>query len=477
MTNYTVATNFGAKDALISGNPLKGLKGAELTVEFNNIATAVGTKQDSTYTPPGSGAVATTVAAKLAQEINAKDFGAVGNGVTLDSTAIANAFAANATGPIFLTGGPYNFTLGISGTNKGLLSYTEGASQDIWYWGRDYSGTKTAGVGAANLGTGPAGFMFDLRNDTAAANAGFFGNDFVRALYGRTVFGSSLAGGGRIGVLGEAIHSLGATNIGSGNRNYVGVVGNSHSFTGDGGVPGTNRGAYFGGNFNGYGDAAATNLLEVTGGEADTFTQTGASMAYLLGWSIVGNNSVHGTNCDAALSIGGSTSGVYGPHVGWNFGVCFTNLNGNDATYSGTTLIGAYFNTVGLRTITAGLDTSKFTCTSGIVLGPNLVLGDNTLNLGASGANVSTVQAGNNVAAANLDLMPKGGGAARVYDGIAGTVRMFIENVNGIRLVPVASGAPQNNGELMIQATSNTSLTFKFKGSDGTIRTNSLTLA
>jgi hypothetical protein len=42
---------------------------------------------------------------------------------------------------------------------------------------------------------------------------------------------------------------------------------------------------------------------------------------------------------------------------------------------------------------------------------------------------------------------------------------------------PGSSVTPANNGDLVIQATSNTSLTFKYKGSDGTVRSASLTLA
>lgn len=42
---------------------------------------------------------------------------------------------------------------------------------------------------------------------------------------------------------------------------------------------------------------------------------------------------------------------------------------------------------------------------------------------------------------------------------------------------PAASLTPENNGELMIEATSNTELTFKYKGSDGTVRSNTLTLS
>jgi len=47
LTDYVKSTNFTSKDSLPSGNALKIIKGTEFDVEFNNIATAVGTKADS----------------------------------------------------------------------------------------------------------------------------------------------------------------------------------------------------------------------------------------------------------------------------------------------------------------------------------------------------------------------------------------------------------------------------------------------
>jgi hypothetical protein len=47
MSNYVKSTNFATKDNLVSGNPLKIVKGTEIDTEFNNIATAISTKQDS----------------------------------------------------------------------------------------------------------------------------------------------------------------------------------------------------------------------------------------------------------------------------------------------------------------------------------------------------------------------------------------------------------------------------------------------
>ena len=46
-----------------------------------------------------------------------------------------------------------------------------------------------------------------------------------------------------------------------------------------------------------------------------------------------------------------------------------------------------------------------------------------------------------------------------------------------ITIRPGSSVTPANNGDVMFQLTSNTSLTFKAKGSDGTVRSGSVTLS
>jgi hypothetical protein len=46
MAEYVKSTNFATKDNLTSGNPAKIVKGTEIDTEFNNIATAIATKQD-----------------------------------------------------------------------------------------------------------------------------------------------------------------------------------------------------------------------------------------------------------------------------------------------------------------------------------------------------------------------------------------------------------------------------------------------
>ena len=47
MSNYTKATDFAAKDALLTGNPSKLVRGTEINTEFAAIQTAVNSKADA----------------------------------------------------------------------------------------------------------------------------------------------------------------------------------------------------------------------------------------------------------------------------------------------------------------------------------------------------------------------------------------------------------------------------------------------
>ena len=59
-----------------------------------------------------------------------------------------------------------------------------------------------------------------------------------------------------------------------------------------------------------------------------------------------------------------------------------------------------------------------------------------------------------------------------VYDSLAGVRTMM----SAPAIFPLASTTPAINGELDIEATSNTTLTFKYKGSDGVVRSGTITL-
>ncbi len=76
------------------------------------------------YTPSGTGAVATTMQAKLREKISIKDFGAVGDGVTDDTAAIQLALDSGATA-VFAPAGIYNIS-GITVPSTVKAFYGEG---------------------------------------------------------------------------------------------------------------------------------------------------------------------------------------------------------------------------------------------------------------------------------------------------------------------------------------------------------------
>lgn len=66
-------------------------------------------------------------------------------------------------------------------------------------------------------------------------------------------------------------------------------------------------------------------------------------------------------------------------------------------------------------------------------------------------------------------------GKFEINNGTTGTFRDLV--LRDLHSFPQASLTPATNGELVVEATSNTTLTFKLKGSDGTVRSGTVTLA
>jgi len=110
MSNYSKTTNFAVKDALITGDPLKVVKGTDINTEFDNIATAIATKTDNAgaaitagtitgatinnstigATTPTTGAF-TTVAASGLVTANGGETVASGQTLTLTGATVAGA--------------------------------------------------------------------------------------------------------------------------------------------------------------------------------------------------------------------------------------------------------------------------------------------------------------------------------------------------------------------------------------------------
>jgi hypothetical protein len=75
------------------------------------------------YTQGGTGATATTVQARLRQYVSVKDFGAVGNGVTDDTTAIQNAVNYAISNPVnlYFPSGTYLLSARITGSSANKI--------------------------------------------------------------------------------------------------------------------------------------------------------------------------------------------------------------------------------------------------------------------------------------------------------------------------------------------------------------------
>jgi len=76
------------------------------------------------YDPPFTNGVSTNVQAKLSQYVTAEDFGAVGDGVANDTTALQNAIDALTSGQILVMEGNYKITTGLTITNKSRIRLT-----------------------------------------------------------------------------------------------------------------------------------------------------------------------------------------------------------------------------------------------------------------------------------------------------------------------------------------------------------------
>lgn len=138
MSNYVKSTDFAAKDALVSGNPLKLIKGTEINDEFNNIQTAIATKADLSSPALSGNPTAPTQA--------------IGNNSTrLANTAFVQQEISNAEAAINITGGT------IAGVGLSNATITGGTVSGL-----------TNPLAVADGGTG---------NATLTANSVLLGND------------------------------------------------------------------------------------------------------------------------------------------------------------------------------------------------------------------------------------------------------------------------------------------------------------
>jgi hypothetical protein len=92
LSNYVKSTDFASKDALLTGNPAKIIKGTEIDTEFNDISTAISTKAD-TASPTFTGTPAAPTAAGGTNTTQIATTAFVGAEISADLTTERSATA------------------------------------------------------------------------------------------------------------------------------------------------------------------------------------------------------------------------------------------------------------------------------------------------------------------------------------------------------------------------------------------------
>jgi microcystin-dependent protein len=173
MTAYTKTTDFAAKDALISGNPAKKVKGTELGAEFDNLALA---DADNVKTSGLGSGVGTFLATPTSANLAAAVTGETGSGALVFATSptlVTPALGTPASGTLTnCTGLPV--ASGVSGLGTGVataLAVNVGSAGAPVVFdgalGTPSSGNLANCTGFPTTVTVPTGSTFDYVGTTA----------------------------------------------------------------------------------------------------------------------------------------------------------------------------------------------------------------------------------------------------------------------------------------------------------------------
>jgi hypothetical protein len=133
MSDYTKATNFLSKDSLITGDPLKIVRGSEFDVEFKAIETAIATKANiaDTYTQAAVDAAITAAKETISKLTSYDAATAAGNVIS-----VAAGFTVN-------TGLAVGDTFGIYNDSAANITITQGAGVTLRLLGTTSTGNRT----------------------------------------------------------------------------------------------------------------------------------------------------------------------------------------------------------------------------------------------------------------------------------------------------------------------------------------------
>jgi hypothetical protein len=148
--NYKFVLKTSAEVTIATWDNITGINGTGIATNAVSVQ----------YDPAGTGAVATTVQAKLRESVSVKDFGAVGDGVTDDTAAIQAALNASVGKELFFPSGNYLVT-------SSLIFPTAGDNvENIALVGE--AGTVVAANALTTISFTGSGALFDLRKGTDA---------------------------------------------------------------------------------------------------------------------------------------------------------------------------------------------------------------------------------------------------------------------------------------------------------------------
>ena len=147
MSSYVKATNFYTKDALLTGDPDKIIKGSEIDAEYNAIATAINSKADTTSpTFTGTPIAPTATAGTNTTQIATTAFVTTATG-TLGTMSTQNANA------VAITGGTITGVTASTVTTENVTTLNIGAGWTVVQSGTDlvfkYSGVNKMKVDAS----------------------------------------------------------------------------------------------------------------------------------------------------------------------------------------------------------------------------------------------------------------------------------------------------------------------------------------
>lgn len=180
--------SIGGTSLVFSQAPVAGTNNIEFV---NFLTTNIGTTDANLvqYTATGTGATAISAYTKFQEHISVKNFGAVGDGVTDDTTAFTNAVAAAGTRDIFVPGGSYVITGTVAGNfySDATVTIIGGTVNTINRIGSTLSTTGNATVGGNLTITGSM-----IGNETITGDLAVNGGDITTTSAGTaTVFNTN----------------------------------------------------------------------------------------------------------------------------------------------------------------------------------------------------------------------------------------------------------------------------------------------